>query len=603
MKPYNKYKLIAFEYIKQIPKDWEFLPNIALFNERVQKGFVNEELLAVSIKKGVTKTDEIVKKDSSNEDKNNYKLLKIGDIAYNPMRMWQGALGYSQLQGIVSPAYVVLKPKTKINSRYFHYLYRTSSYIKYSKQHSYGLCDDMLKLRYTQFKRMYSFVPPLETQNQIVTYLQQKEQQIKTFVAKKKLLIEKLEEQIYIEVFGKKLIASNEWEMFFNKDWSLEKAKWLFKERNIRNYPNEKLLASTQDRGLVFKDEIEENYVTANQTESLKLVCKKDFVISLRSFEGGIELSEVKGITSPAYNIFYLNGLNKQNNLEYYYKYLFKTKQFIDLLNTVVSGIREGKNISFNDFRELLIPIPDNQTVDKIFKLHQSLIKAKISINKEIQLAEQLLQSTIEQMVTGKVAVPKAIAKKATSIKEVKENWAFKEGVLIALLTDKFGSKEYPLGRKRYTKLSYLFHRKYDNDIVRDKEKAAEPYNPSTKYGDPEKIILQNNYVVKHNKGKNEGFIAAEKIAEAYTYGNSYWDNQLFEWLNTHFKYKTNDELELYAAVDKAMIELEKDKKNIATENIKHYIKNSDEWKAKLKRAIFNDENINNAITFLNKVL
>src|SRR5690606_6329709 len=114
---------------------------------------------------------------------------------YNPMRMWQGALGISSYQGIVSPAYIILKSKGKINPKYYHYLYRTSFYTKYSKQHSYGLCDDQLKLRYPQFKRMYYFVPPLEIQNLIVAYLEKKEKQIKKFVKKKKELISSLKDQ------------------------------------------------------------------------------------------------------------------------------------------------------------------------------------------------------------------------------------------------------------------------------------------------------------------------------------------------------------------------------------------------------------------------
>jgi len=79
------------------------------------------------IGKGVIKQTEVdIKKDSSNEDKSKYKLIKVGDIAYNRMRMWQGALGYSNYQGITSPAYVVLRPKMKINPRFFHFMFRTN---------------------------------------------------------------------------------------------------------------------------------------------------------------------------------------------------------------------------------------------------------------------------------------------------------------------------------------------------------------------------------------------------------------------------------------------------------------------------------------------
>jgi len=97
------------------------------FEERIEEVMTKEELLFGSIGKGVIKQTEVdIKKDSSNEDKSKYKLIKVGDIAYNRMRMWQGALGYSNYQGITSPAYVVLRPKMKINPRFFHFMFRTT---------------------------------------------------------------------------------------------------------------------------------------------------------------------------------------------------------------------------------------------------------------------------------------------------------------------------------------------------------------------------------------------------------------------------------------------------------------------------------------------
>ena len=201
LQPYTTYYPVQYDYVSQLPEDWKLLPNIAIFRERIERGFDNEELLSVTIGKGVIRQSENdIKKDSSNEDKSKYKLIKVGDIAYNRMRMWQGALGYSDYQGITSPAYVVLKPRMEINQRFFHYMFRTGFYTNYSKRFSYGIVDDQLSLRYVDFKRMYSIVPPLETQNAIVAYLDRKTQQIQDFIAKKERLIELLEEEkgVYI---------------------------------------------------------------------------------------------------------------------------------------------------------------------------------------------------------------------------------------------------------------------------------------------------------------------------------------------------------------------------------------------------------------------
>jgi len=165
MKKYDNYKDVSwYEYIKTIPNTWEILPNIALFNERIERKRNNEELLSVTITNGVVKQSEIDKNDTSNSDKTKYKYVQKGDIVYNKMRMWQGAIGVSNFDGIVSPAYVVLAPKLDLCSKFFHYQFRNSYYTNYSKRFSYGLCDDQLNLRYTDFKRMYSIVPPKEVQ-------------------------------------------------------------------------------------------------------------------------------------------------------------------------------------------------------------------------------------------------------------------------------------------------------------------------------------------------------------------------------------------------------------------------------------------------------
>jgi len=175
MNKYKNYKETNINWIKEIPDHWNIYPNIAIFDERIEKGYPKLELLSVTIGRGIIRQADIeTKKDISNDDKSNYKRVCIGDLAYNRMRMWQGAVGYSKYEGIVSPAYIVLNPKIEINCKYFHYLFRIPAYISESYRNGYGICDDQHSLRYTQFKRMYSIVPPIEEQDLIVKYLDYK---------------------------------------------------------------------------------------------------------------------------------------------------------------------------------------------------------------------------------------------------------------------------------------------------------------------------------------------------------------------------------------------------------------------------------------------
>ncbi|TMI97298.1 MAG: hypothetical protein E6H08_02390 [Bacteroidetes bacterium] len=172
LKKYKSYYPVEYDYVNQLPEGWSLLPNIAIFEERIERGFENEELLSVTIGKGVIKQTELTKKDSSTLDKSKYLLVHPGDLVYS-MRFRQGASGYSSYKGIVSPACTVLKPRRNIiiNQKFFHYLFRTEFYKNYVERFSYGIADGQIPLRYSDFKRMYSIVPPIEEQDKIVKYL------------------------------------------------------------------------------------------------------------------------------------------------------------------------------------------------------------------------------------------------------------------------------------------------------------------------------------------------------------------------------------------------------------------------------------------------
>ncbi|MDW7672000.1 MAG: restriction endonuclease subunit S [Bacillota bacterium] len=199
LKPYEAYKETDLEWLEKIPDHWKVVPNKSLWIERKKTNLPDEPLLAVTIKRGVIPQQELLsstsKKDSSNLDKSKYKLVKPEDIAYNKMRMWQGAVGMSKYRGIVSPAYIILNPRKDINARYYHFLLRSPEYVEESHKYSYGICDDQLSLRYEDFKSMLNIEPPIEEQNQIVLYLNHKLTKINRFIKAKKKQIELLKEQ------------------------------------------------------------------------------------------------------------------------------------------------------------------------------------------------------------------------------------------------------------------------------------------------------------------------------------------------------------------------------------------------------------------------
>jgi hypothetical protein len=244
------------------------------------------------------------------------------------------------------------------------------------------------------------------------------------------------------------------------------------------------------------------------------------------------------------------------------------------------------------------LPLSEQTKIAKHIKSNTKIDRTIAQAEKEIELIKEYKEAMIAEAVMGKVNIKEA--KAAQSITAKKEaNWEFKEAVLISVLTDKFGSEQYPLGRKRYTKYSYLFHRHTDNKTEGYLKKAAGPYNPKTKYGGPEKIALQNKYVSEVQNGNLSGFVASDKIEDARNYFGNYWNTESLNWLE-QLRYKKNDELELYATVDKAMVELAESNKDINLQLVKQIIDEHPEWKPKLERDIFSDDNIAKAMEFLN---
>src|SRR5680860_471806 len=104
LKPYNQYQPVQYDYVVELPDGWQLLPNLAIFQERIERGHEDKELLSVTIGRGVIKQSELDKKDSSTLDKSKYLLVYPGDLVYS-MRFRQGASGYSIHKGIENIAF------------------------------------------------------------------------------------------------------------------------------------------------------------------------------------------------------------------------------------------------------------------------------------------------------------------------------------------------------------------------------------------------------------------------------------------------------------------------------------------------------------------
>ena len=178
------------------------------------------------------------------------------------------------------------------------------------------------------------------------------------------------------------------------KHWEFIKVRHLFKESTKKGFPNETLLVASQEHGVVSKDIYGKRTVEATKDlHNLKLVEQGDFVISLRSFQGGIELAHERGIISPAYTI--LKETQPINNR--YFKNLFKSSPFISLMTLCLKGIREGQNIDYPTFKNEYLPVPP---IEEQSIISEYLDKKNSEIDKFIENKEKLIALLEEQKTT-----------------------------------------------------------------------------------------------------------------------------------------------------------------------------------------------------------
>lgn len=193
-----------------------------------------------------------------------------------------------------------------------------------------------------------------------------------------------------------------EWIGAIPEDWEMPRAKSVFQQRLSKGNEKAILLAATQKYGMYPQNLIEGVVQVKEDTDlqQFKTVHRNDYVISLRSFQGGFEISDYEGVCSPAYQVFFA-----KKEIDYkFYKYLFKSDGFISKMNALTVGIREGKTIQFKDFSDTMIPMPSVEQQNRIATYLDSKTAAvDDAISKQQALIDKLAaykQSLITETVT-----------------------------------------------------------------------------------------------------------------------------------------------------------------------------------------------------------
>ena len=324
------------------------------------------ELLSVTMNDGVMPRSEIEGKDNSSEDKSNYKVVCKGDMVYNSMRMWQGANGVSDYDGIVSPAYTVLMPTEEIDNQYFAALFKTSNLINEFRKNSQGLTSDTWNLKYPQIRAIRLYIPSLQEQHKISSFIITLEERIE----KQRQLVDVLKkykrgviQHIFRRSHGQ--TESQQWQQVSLGD--------IFKKVSRRNTDGKikNVITNSAEYGLIpQRDFFDKDIAVEGNTENHYVIENEDFVYNPRKSNTApygpfnrYTLRE-QGIISPLYACLVLKVDINSSYLAWYFK---SGEWHRYIYDNGSQGVRHDR-VSMTDDLLMGIPVifPDRKTQDSI---------------------------------------------------------------------------------------------------------------------------------------------------------------------------------------------------------------------------------------------
>lgn len=413
----------GIEWIGEIPKEWKIDKIKYHLKRNEPKNHGNAIVLSVYRDYGVIPKDS--RDDNHNvtsEDTSKYKYVKKGQLVINKMKAWQGSLAVSDYNGIVSPAYFIYDfTDEEYNHKYFHYLVR-SCYKEEFKRISGGIREGQWDLSPEAFANTLALLPPLVEQKYIANYLDIQCSEIDATaedIQKEISLLEEYKKSVITEAVTKGLNPDAEmkdsgikWIGKIPRNWEAVNPRWLFAQRKDRAKKGMEQYTASQKYGVIsqkdYMNRIGGSIVTVQKDfDILKMVCEGDFVIHMRSFQGGLEYSKHTGSISSAYVML----IPQKNTGECrYFKWLFKSASYINALQSTSNLIRDGQAMRYSNFIQIIIPYPpldEQQQIADFLDTKCSEIDAIIADKKrQLDILAEYKKSLIYEYVTGKKEVP-----------------------------------------------------------------------------------------------------------------------------------------------------------------------------------------------------
>lgn len=421
LKPCASTKDSDVRWLGKIPFHWGVVQSRRLFVERNQKAKDGDQQLTASQKYGLIAQSEFMELEGRRvvQVLKGHEILKrveAGDFVMS-MRSFQGGLEHSTLSGAVSSAYVPLTPIKWVHPGYFRYLFKSSTYIQ-ELQSTSDLVRDGQALRFENFSKVALPVVPLDEQVRIAAYLDSSTSRIDALIAKKTRFIERLREkrQALIAHAVTKGLNANvplkdsgvEWLGKVPAHWDVVPPVALFTESKERAHDGDQMLSATQKYGVIPLAEfeaLEQRQVTkaSANLEMRKHVELGDFVISMRSMDGGLERSRAIGSVRSSYSVL-KPGPRVEGR---YFGALLKCSLYIQALRLTSNFIRDGQDLSFTHVKKVKLPKPGLEEQAAIADYLESAT-ARIDTliaktERSVELLREYRTALITAAVTGKI--------------------------------------------------------------------------------------------------------------------------------------------------------------------------------------------------------
>lgn len=437
LQPYPRMIDSGVSWLGKIPEHWSTARSRFLLREvDVRSEGGTETHLSMSQSLGLVTSSEVDNSTLVSESYAGGKLVQADDLVLNRLKAHLGVFARATQTGVISPDYTVLRARRPLAVRYYEEALRSPACRQELYTRTKGIVEGFWRLYTDDFYDVRLPEPPVPEQEAIVRFLSYADRQVRRYIRAKQRLIKLLEEQTEVIVHRavtrgvdptvSRKPSGVEWLGEMPEHWEVVPSRAMFKHRREKARRDEEILTASQSYGIVSRSEFmarEGRRVMEVLTgyDILKHVEPDDFVMSMRSFEGGLEWSQSRGAISSAYVMLVPN----EDVHAPYFARLLKTRAYISALRRTSDLVRDGQALRYANFVQIplpRVPIEEQRAIASFLDKVLAEAVAKVHrLQSEVSLLREYRTRLIADVVTGKLDVREWAARSPGEIEEAED--------------------------------------------------------------------------------------------------------------------------------------------------------------------------------------